>query len=91
MAQAASRFMGLRVTGDISWLQSKDQRDRFITYERAVSDASANTNIIALCTYPAAAWNPDEMLLVMQYVPGPCLLLPGLGWMEKRWMCVVVY
>ena len=87
VAQAASRFVGLRVTGDTSWLQSKDQRDQFIAYERAVSDASANTNIIALCTYPAAAWNPDEMLLVMQCHRS--VLLPGLGGWKKVDVCCV--
>ena len=79
VTQAAARFAGLRVTGDTSWLQSKDQRDQFLAYEQAVRDAAANINIIALCTYPSAAWNAEDMLTVMQ--SHRSVLLPGsTGW-----------
>jgi hypothetical protein len=73
--EAAVRFAGLRVTGDTSWLQSKDQRDQFLAYEQAVRDAAANINIIALCAYPSAAWNSDDMLTVMR--SHQSVLLPG--------------
>lgn len=66
VAEAASRFAGLRVTGDTSWLQSPQQRKDFIAYERQVSEAAKTINIIALCTYAASAWNSDEMQSVMQ-------------------------
>ena len=79
VAQATSRFAGLRVTGDTSWLQSKAQRDDFIAYERQVTKAAQQTQIIALCTYPAADWNPDEMLSVMQ-CHGSVLLPNRHGW-----------
>jgi len=85
-AQAASRFAGLRVTGDTSWLQSKDQRDQFLAYERAVSATAIHTPIIALCTYPSAAWNPDDMLSVMQ--SHSSVLLPGpTGWKKVDVCC----
>ena len=56
VAQAATRFAGLRVTGDTSWRRSKEQRDQFLAYEKAVRDAVTNIKLIALCTYPSAAW-----------------------------------
>ena len=77
--QAADRFAGLRVTGDTSWLQSKEQRDQFLAYEQAVRDAATDINLIALCTYPSAAWTADDMLAVMQ--SHRSLLLAGsTGW-----------
>jgi MEDS: MEthanogen/methylotroph, DcmR Sensory domain len=77
--QGAARFVGLRVTGDTSWLQSKEQRDQFLGYEQAIRDAATDINLIALCTYPAAAWTSDDMLEVMQ--SHRALLLAGsTGW-----------
>lgn len=77
--QAAVRFVGLRVTGDTSWLESKEQRDQFLRYEQAVRDAATDINLIALCTYPSAAWTADDMLEVMQ--SHRSLLLAGsTGW-----------
>lgn len=77
--QAAVRFAGLRVTGDTSWLRSKVERDQFLAYEQAVRDAAADINLIALCTYPAAAWTVEDMLTVMQ--SHQSVLLPGsTGW-----------
>ena len=75
------------MTGDTSWLQSKDQRDQFLAYEQAVRDAAANINIIALCTYPSAAWNAEDMLTVMQNHRS--VLLPGsTGWKKVDVCCV---
>lgn len=86
VTEAATRFAGLRVTGDTSWLQSKEQRDQFLAYEKAVRDAAANINLIALCTYPSAAWTADDMLAVMQ--SHRSLLLAGsTGW--KKVECCV--
>jgi hypothetical protein len=77
--QAAARFTGLRVTGDTSWLESKEQRKQFLVYEQAVRDAASNINLIALCTYPSAAWTADDMLAVME--SHRSLLLAGsTGW-----------
>jgi hypothetical protein len=77
--QATAFFGGLRVAGDTSWLQSKYKWDQFIAYERQVRTAAQQTRIIALCTYPAAAWNPDEMLSVMR-CHGSVLLPHQHGW-----------
>jgi len=77
--QAAARFAGLRVTGDTSWLASKEQRDQFLVYEQAVRDAASHIHLIALCTYPSAAWTTDDMFQVMQ--SHQSILLPGTtGW-----------
>jgi hypothetical protein len=59
-------FAGLRVAGDAGWIETKQQRDAFLAYEQIVTDAATNKRMMAICTYPAAAWNPDDMLNVMQ-------------------------
>ena len=77
--QAAARFAGLRVTGDTSWLESKEQRHQFLVYEQAVRHAASDIKLIALCTYPSGAWTTDDMYEVMQ--SHRSVLLPGpSGW-----------
>lgn len=66
VVEVVSQFSGLRVTGDTSWLQSPQQRQDFIAYERQVSEAAKTIKIIALCTYHASGWNSDEMQSVKQ-------------------------
>jgi hypothetical protein len=76
--QAIQRgFTGLRVAGDASWLSSGDQRREFISYEHQVTKTAAAQRLLALCTYPSAAWVPEEMLQVMQCYTS--VLLSGLG------------
>lgn len=76
LQQATHRgFAGLRVAGDASWLSSREQRHEFITYEQKVTDTLSAQRLLALCTYPSAAWVPEEMLQVMQCHKS--VLLPG--------------
>lgn len=66
MTQVAAHFVGLRVTGDCSWVQSDEQRAQFIAYEHGVNEATRSANILALCTYPAAAWSSRDMFKVFE-------------------------
>jgi hypothetical protein len=77
--QRSSRhgFTGLRVAGDASWLSSRQQRRDFISYEQQVTAAASEQRLLALCTYPSAAWVPEEMLQVM--LSHNSVLLPGSG------------
>lgn len=50
--QALKRgFNGLRVSGDASWLQSKDW-EKFVDYEKTIDYVIDKHKITALCTYP---------------------------------------
>ncbi len=63
--RAVASYAGLRVTGDASWLQTRDHQP-FLAYERQVTDSAAGEQMVALCTYPTAGWKPEDMLKVMQ-------------------------
>jgi hypothetical protein len=66
LRQGASRFAGLRVTGDASWVTSAKERAQFIAYERCVQEAATSMNVLALCTYPGAAWGPADTVTVLE-------------------------
>lgn len=85
VAQVASRFAGLRLTGDSSWVQSADQRAQFVAYECAVNKATATANVLTLCTYPVADLTAADMLRVLVN-HGSILLPDGLEW-RKVDMC----
>ena len=77
--QVASRFAGLRVTGDASWVTSAEQRAQFIAYEGCVQKAAKSRNVLALCTYPSAAWGPTDTVKVLE--AHSAVLLPDAdGW-----------
>ena len=44
-------FEGMRITGDCSWVQKKDQK-KLLAYESMVSKVISGQKVIALCTYP---------------------------------------
>jgi hypothetical protein len=54
ITRLSARFTGLRVVGDLSWVTSPEQRAQVLDYERVVDEIVQDTNILALCTYPAA-------------------------------------
>lgn len=85
VAQVASRFAGLRVTGDWSWVQSADQRAQFVVYERAIHKAAETANVLALCTYSVADLTASDMLGVLES-HGSILLADRLEW-RKVDMC----
>jgi hypothetical protein len=87
IAQVSSRFVGLRVTGDSSWVQTAEQRAHFVKYERVVDEAVATAPVLALCTYPAADSTPHDMLNVL--TNHRAVLLPDdeAGWRQVDLRC----
>jgi hypothetical protein len=71
-------FTGLRVAGDAGWVETT-QRDAFLAYEQMVTAATTKQSMIAMCTYPASAWDPDDMLNVMQ-CHHSIVLRNSMGW-----------
>lgn len=76
IARMTARFSGLRVTGDISWAQSPDQRGELLEYERMVDETVQAAQVLALCTYPAVDWSLSDMFKNHQFV----LLANNVGW-----------
>jgi PAS domain S-box-containing protein len=62
---SASGFVGVRVTGDTTWLKKKNWKD-FCEYEEALNHAVANQRLAVLCTYPLAACGAAEILDVVR-------------------------
>ena len=76
--QWAARFLGIRVTGDLSWVKSTEQWAQCIAYERMISRVCTNANILSLCTYPAA---PDYSEMVRLFDCHQSILQADLlGW-----------
>ena len=50
----AKGFAGLRASGSVSWV-NEENMSRFMDYETKVNLAIQNSNIMAVCTYPAHA------------------------------------
>ena len=66
LARASARgYAGVRVTGDTSWLKTKDWKD-FCEYEESLNQAVANQRLAALCTYPLATCGAAEILDVVR-------------------------
>ncbi|MGO9437029.1 MAG: MEDS domain-containing protein [Terracidiphilus sp.] len=66
LALASARgYAGVRVTGDTSWLKTKDWKD-FCEYEESLNQAVANQRLAALCTYPLATCGASEILDVVR-------------------------
>jgi signal transduction histidine kinase/PAS domain-containing protein len=66
LVRASARgYDGVRVTGDTSWLKTKDWKD-FCEYEESLNQAVANQRLAALCTYPLATCGAAEILDVVR-------------------------
>jgi C4-dicarboxylate-specific signal transduction histidine kinase len=66
LVRASARgYAGVRVTGDTSWLKTKDWKD-FCKYEESLNQAVANQRLAALCTYPLATCGAAEILDVVR-------------------------
>jgi hypothetical protein len=48
-------YAGLRASGSVSWIDDAESMSRFMDYETRVNLAIQNSNIMAVCTYPAHA------------------------------------
>jgi CheY-like chemotaxis protein len=57
-------YEGLRVTGNISWLEKRDWKD-FSEYEAAINAAIDNRRMIVLCSYCLEKCGAREMIDVM--------------------------
>jgi hypothetical protein len=51
----ANGFEGLRASGSVSWVKDAESMSRFMDYEAQVNLAIQNSNMMAVCTYPAEA------------------------------------
>lgn len=54
-------FEGLRVTGDVSWLELQGWKD-FIGYESDLDSAIESSRVLVLCTYPLDKCGPREIV-----------------------------
>ena len=48
----AKGFAGMRITGNIFWLESEQDWEQFSAYEQAVTQHIEHQRVLALCTYP---------------------------------------
>jgi signal transduction histidine kinase len=62
----ADGFSGLRVTGNINFIESREQWNAFEEYERQVSEAFVGHKIIALCSYHLGRTTGTDILDVVQ-------------------------
>jgi signal transduction histidine kinase len=60
-----SGYKGLRVTGDVAWLEKGDWPD-FMAYEAEVNRAFRQHRMIGLCTYPLDRCTADGVLEVVR-------------------------
>jgi signal transduction histidine kinase len=66
LARVSARgYAGVRVTGDTSWLTSKDWK-HFCAYEDGLNEVLANKRLAVLCTYPLAPCGALQMLDVVR-------------------------
>ena len=66
LASASARgYTGVRVTGDSAWLEKRDWKD-FCEFEDSINQFIANQRLTVLCTYPLAAFGPDDVLDVVR-------------------------
>jgi signal transduction histidine kinase len=57
-------FSGMRVTGNMAWLEDRDW-DEFMSYEEGLNQVMSGRNIIGLCTYSLDKCNADHLLDVL--------------------------
>ena len=66
LASASARgYAGVRVTGDGAWLEKRDWKD-FCEFEDSINQFIASQCLTVLCTYPLAAFGPDDVLDVVR-------------------------
>src|SRR5258705_7091534 len=66
LASASARgYTGVRVTGDSAWLEKREWKD-FCEFEDYINQFIANQRVTVLCTYPLAAFGPDDILDVVR-------------------------
>ena len=66
LASASARgYTGVRVTGDSAWLEKRDWKV-FCEFEDSINQFIANQRLTVLCTYPLAAFGPDDILDVVR-------------------------
>jgi len=64
--QALARgYDGLRLTGDTFWLE-KEYQEKFVDYEKEISDVIGKNQIIAFCTFPLDKCGPNEIIDVVE-------------------------
>jgi PAS domain S-box-containing protein len=65
LRQARERgFSGLRLTGNVSWLDAGVWKD-FIYYEQRINDFIGQYNMVALCSYPRDQCDANDILDVV--------------------------
>ena len=57
----ASGYEGIRVTGNIAWLEKKD-RQGFTAYEKEINDTIGQRKMIAICTYSLDKCGEPEII-----------------------------
>jgi C4-dicarboxylate-specific signal transduction histidine kinase len=62
---SARGYAGMRVTGDTTWLMTKDWR-HFCDYEDGLNEVIGNQRLAVLCTYPLAACGAPQILDVVR-------------------------
>jgi len=58
-------YDGMRVTGNISWLEKRDWRD-FTRYEEKINGTIDKYKMIAMCSYSLEGCGPTELIEVME-------------------------
>jgi len=53
-------YSGLRLSGDVSWLQEKDW-DKWVAYEKALDKIIPDKKITALCTFPVEKFDIGKL------------------------------
>ena|GEM_PF-6201283 len=59
-------FNGIRVSGDVSWLQKKDWEE-WVSYEERIDKVISGTGMTALCTYPLANHDIVDMFVLSNH------------------------
>ena len=62
---SAAGYAGVRVTGDTTWLTTKDWT-HFCDYEDGLNEVIGNQRLAVLCTYPLAACGAPQILDVVR-------------------------
>ena len=60
----AEGYDGMRVTGNLAWLEEQDWTN-FISYGKRVNSVIGKYHMLALCTFPLAKWGASEVVDVM--------------------------
>jgi len=75
----AAGYTGMRITGNVTFLQGGEDWSVFMEYEALVNRAFAGRRIVTLCTYWLEQCGPTEMMEVLQR-HNAALERPDEGW-----------